>query len=222
MEEELNVLESILPLDDFQRGEKQNEVILRVPLDSPVLVTDLETGRAVEMQRLSHVTLKCRLNDDYPEGREPPSLDLECCWMSDKHLATLKRLLLDHWHDKREIGEVVLYQWYQLLRDRALQTLDIHDSVKIQTSIIFNIMLNEDKAARQADFWQCQICFDELQGCHFEELRDCGHVYCSSCLGSHCRAKVEAGQMANLTCPEPECDEPIPGDIVQRYKDVCQ
>ena len=212
--------ESILTEKEFQRGSKSNELVLQISIDVPaetkLTVMDMTTGHTAEVQHLGYIELHCRLHDEYPNDDLPPSVDIKCNWLPEKKLMVLSDLLLEYWQQERESGEVVLFQWYQLLKDQALDKLGIQEKLEVHESSAFDLIIAHDKEARRLDFWQCQICFEELQGCQFEELRDCGHVYCSTCLGSHCRARIEDGQMTSMICPEPECDEALPGDVVQR------
>ena len=220
MEEEFFALESIFNEKEFQRGSRSNECVLQITLDMPLkthlLIINKTTGQTAEVQHLGYIELHCRLHQEYPNNDVPPYFDLNCSWLPEKQKLVLSDLLLEFWQNERSSGDVVLFQWYLLSKDQALDKLRIQEKLEVHESCAFDLIIAHDKEARRLDFWQCQICFEELQGCQFEELRDCGHVYCSTCLGSHCRARIEDGQMTSMICPEPECDEALPGDVVQR------
>ncbi|GAB1864321.1 RBR-type E3 ubiquitin transferase [Camponotus japonicus] len=54
------------------------------------------------------------------------------------------------------------------------------------------------------NFYTCQICFQEYKGVHCIELRNCGHVYCKSCMKEHIRIKINE-RIKIIPCPTFDC-----------------
>ncbi|XP_073490545.1 E3 ubiquitin-protein ligase RNF14-like [Aquarana catesbeiana] len=51
----------------------------------------------------------------------------------------------------------------------------------------------------------CNICFSEKLGSECTYFKDCGHVYCDSCLRDYFEIQIRDGQVRSLNCPEPKC-----------------
>lgn len=63
------------------------------------------------------------------------------------------------------------------------------------------------------------ICFDEKMGREFYRLNECKHHFCSDCLTSMCQMHVKEGTIQLLKCPNSECKEFVPIEIMAQVLD---
>lgn len=75
--------------------------------------------------------------------------------------------------------------------------------------------------------YTCYICYDEYKGEKCVELKNCGHIYCKSCMQQHICSKIECN-VTNIMCPTIGCDNKINTDDIkslcpnmfQRYEEL--
>lgn len=63
--------------------------------------------------------------------------------------------------------------------------------------------------------FSCPLCFDDKYGSECFRMSTCKHVFCSECLIACCEIHVKDGSIQNLKCPEVDCKELIPEEILQ-------
>lgn len=70
------------------------------------------------------------------------------------------------------------------------------------------------QAFRQ-EVWCCPICFDDVSGARCEQLPGCNHVFCTTCLSTHCRTLAVDGAVERVACPDPACRLPLPPHVLR-------
>ncbi len=218
VQEELVALRSILGEEKFHAGGSGERGTMLVALEKagggPFLVRNAVSGSTVEVATLGDLEVRFKMREDYPE-REMPEFSLDCFWMTSEQLGRLAELLKSEWTE----GEVVLYHWYQLLRDRALETLEIEDRLTVESGQVLRELVRLDAKAKGTRFSECLICFSELSCQDFEVAgeKGCNHFYCRRCLAVYCRTQIEdEGNQAGVKCPDPACDSVLDHGVVRR------
>ena len=68
----------------------------------------------------------------------------------------------------------------------------------------------------------CRVCFNEKLGKECKRLMICTHIYCQDCISQYIDAKIDAGDIMNIVCLDPECNQSIAQkdirDILMTFK----
>uniref|UniRef100_UPI003AABE01E E3 ubiquitin-protein ligase RNF14-like n=1 Tax=Centroberyx gerrardi TaxID=166262 RepID=UPI003AABE01E len=79
-------------------------------------------------------------------------------------------------------------------------------------------LLVHNEAQKQKVFagmvFDCGVCFAARLGSDCVELRECGHVYCQSCMSRFCKVQIAEGNVRGVTCPQADCTAaPTPAQV---------
>lgn len=179
---------------------------------------------------LPPICLRFLLPVDYP-SKNPPEFTLTCVWLDRPRLSLLAQRLDSIWTEQE--GQEILYSWSQFLKEDALDFLNSNNEITLnqiefmETHTIDDLdkrvmqeigrfsdillFVHEFDVSKQKEVFDntpfpCDICFNEKYGKNCIKFKDCGHVYCDSCLTSYFDIHIKDGNMKALTCPEPGCD----------------
>ncbi len=188
--------------------------MIKVSLDRPLKL--MERSNSSYVSHLEPIRLHFRLPEDYPSDC-PPEVRLVCDWLDEVQAERLTRALAER-HRK---GEVVLFDWCQLLREEALALAGIDGEVRVDGPDRFGRMLHHHdlEEADEKELLDCPVCFVSLAYSDSLRLEQCGHRFCRECLFTHCNTKIQGGNAANLDCPEMGCQEEVPGHLVRQLVD---
>ncbi|KAM4629298.1 E3 ubiquitin-protein ligase RNF14-like [Polymixia lowei] len=65
-----------------------------------------------------------------------------------------------------------------------------------------------------ATVFDCEVCLVAWPGSQCVELRECGHIYCQSCLAEFCKVQITEGNVRAVACPQPDCTAtPTPAQV---------
>ncbi|XP_028841640.1 E3 ubiquitin-protein ligase RNF14-like [Denticeps clupeoides] len=235
-EDELLALSSICGPDEFVRSGASPAGVFRVrpqlrrEFTSVLKKGDRQTEHCLSF--LPPVVVTFELPADYPAG-SAPVFTLSCLWLSASQLSTVRKHLGELWQDSG--GGVVLFSWFQFLREDLLNLLSIDSRLEIHCpELPDDVANNEESHQPQASpitgptgplLWQelvryneeckqkefaghvhdCEICFTQKYGLECHRFTGCGHVFCKECICDLMSIHIKEGRVSMLTCPAVDC-----------------
>ena len=158
-------------------------------------------------------------------------------------LSKLCRCLDKIWA-KEGCGEVILFRWIQFLLDETLTSLSIESPFPLQYKRACGSNIKRRKHDERAfqdvasymklvgavveyeqqekirvfssSYFTCNVCFGEKPGSSCIEFHDCGHVFCTDCMGGYFKVQIEDGAVESLSCPTEQCEsQALPSQVKQ-------
>ncbi len=217
-EEELMALEAIFDPSDLEIRQDRcgGKIFIAVDLEEDRQIQVLDEHMQITVHHLPKLALVFTYVDGYPEEKMP-EVQIECEWLENVLLREWEAALSDLWQKRQSFGEVVLFEWCQIMKEKSVAMLYAKEfSLSVSTAVLQRIR-TYDRIIRGLRMRSCEICFDELLGATFESgSAECNHEFCPNCLKSHCEAKIENGQMTRVLCPSPSCGHPVDGATMKR------
>ncbi|GAQ78006.1 hypothetical protein KFL_000060730 [Klebsormidium nitens] len=197
---------------------------------------------SLTLEHLPPLRLTCTLPAAYP-SHSPPRFALSSVWLTRPQLGRLCRGLDEVWQENQ--GQVVVYSWADWLTRETFETLDLGESFElggtlnaegkgkesaehderaqaegwgVQDVLSRLLRYNEEKTMEEfrKGVHECQVCFAEQPGTEFVHLwPGCRHNFCRGCMTSLVDIHVKEGSLARLTCPDTDCKEPLPPNIIK-------
>ena len=226
--EEVLALRAILG-DTFSYDDETNTGIMRIDLDeieaiSLILASPSTVAGATAkskqpfptISQLPPIHLDFVFPDCYP-SENPPTRSMSAFWLNMDQISVLEEEL-DRVYEANK-GQVVLFQWNQILRESTANILNISKEITVGDEKALEALIAHDAEAKAEKFANshhlCEICCSDFLGDKFELLIPCDHYFCRECLRQHCETRIADGQAAGLSCPHPNCEEDILPTIVK-------
>ena len=166
------------------------------------------------LAHLPPLRLALQLPATYPSQHPPEVQELQALWLTAPQSEALTQALILQWQDGSLAGGPVVYQWVEWLKSAALPHLGISNSITVRPKVVTAVAGGDGSAASSQASWtaeevamslmrwaasrsqelflqqvcRCPICWDDVPGSACVRLPDCQHVFCSSCIGEHCRS----------------------------------
>ncbi|KIK71274.1 hypothetical protein GYMLUDRAFT_211354 [Collybiopsis luxurians FD-317 M1] len=216
--EELEVLESIYPDfvadNDLSRGSVKLEIPIELEEPHVVYIEDAtkqeDSKKSLKLSLLPPLLIHIILPPNYPLQAPPQLLSIRVThlWMPTLQL---QQHLLDMWQQ----GEGVLYNWIEFIRSGKfldqLEMIKDHRLLCLQHSspqLLAPLLTAFETSARFNEFNQnsypCSVCLSSFKGSKCLQL-SCSHIFCRSCLEDFWGLCITEGEIARVTCPDPEC-----------------
>ena len=177
----------------------------------------------------------------YP-SKDPPAFRLTCNWLNFSQLSTLCHKLDTIWFQNQ--GRTILFDWFQFLSEELFQFLNIkfpytlnmespkhsHDKRAIQDAVSSSDLLETVQSFNSHKLHQiftqnchyCCICMNTYIGSSCLQIQPCLHVFCKMCLSKYLKIRIQDSAIANLSCPQNNCESLLTEQIVSQTvnKDV--
>lgn len=166
--------------------------------------------RDVEFAHLPPLSLRLTLPNDYP-GDQPPAVQLSVMydWLPRAKLEEMERMVQDLWNDYGRCQ--ILFAYISYLQDAIDNSFDLDQSADgclvlsaSQEAELVKYDVETSQAIFNANTFDCGICLEPKKGSLCYLLKDCGHVFCRSCLQDFYNTAISEGDVTNVKCLSPE------------------
>lgn len=224
-----------LPLDQLKKESSSESN--RDP-NKPSLERTISGKRAhatIECTYLSPIQVDISLPDSYPSENKP-IFTITCDWLCRSQITDLSLKLNQIWEENQSMP--ILFTWFEWVKSNLVEYLNLfdppntinltpmsedddtaHNDLRSAEEIIVDLMrhnfIEEIKEYRNTP-QNCMICFDEKMGAEFIRLNGCKHHFCLACMSDMCRMHVKEGTIQLLKCPNTECKEFVPIDVMSQ------
>ncbi|XP_021316090.1 E3 ubiquitin-protein ligase RNF14-like isoform X2 [Sorghum bicolor] len=188
---------------------------------------------ACSLKHLPPVVLTCLLPCSYP-STSAPYFTISAKWLDEPKVSHLCAMLDEIWTDLP--GQEVVYRWLDWLNSSSWPCISLNDNIILvpdktsdvgdERAIARRLLVDSTIPLMQSynerrsheiflkSFHECGICLSENTGRNFIKL-PCHHLFCLTCMKSHCRIHVTEGNLTQLTCPDTTCRSPLPPSVLK-------
>ncbi|EZA58019.1 E3 ubiquitin-protein ligase RNF14 [Ooceraea biroi] len=108
-----------------------------------------------------------------------------------------------------------IHMVHSMPKDNTASLAALCDPRAMNKTLSTNIkqsLVSYDKKQRKLQFGKnfhdCDICFEWCTGLQCIELKNCGHIYCKTCVREHIEMKLK-GYNKDISCPSVDCSREI-------------
>ena len=173
-----------------------------------------EAQAAPEIKQLSYLpplTIDLKLPGGYPSDL-PPEFRLSSLWIPSEKLEDLEAHLRSLWEENGR--NAVVYDFIDYLQQLSEKAFDVdmsRDGVSQEGQHLEIVLLDYDLMMQKAKFdeetFECGICLEPKKGKACHRLNLCGHVFCVECLKDFYNTCITEGDIQNVKCQAPKCEE---------------
>jgi hypothetical protein len=148
-------------------------LVIPVELEHPIRI---KCTREEKVRFLPGMALTFATSEKYPES-EPPSISVECCWLSSEKQRKIEEDARQIWENSKElclfniIDEIT--EWAKNLF--GLEMLDLSEAT-FDEAVSFAQM--EENIRFEQGTYFCAICLENRKGTECFKLSRCGHTFC--------------------------------------------
>ncbi|KAF2728352.1 RING finger protein-like protein [Polyplosphaeria fusca] len=236
--EELNTLQSIYPEIVV---DSRHSFAITLDLDvvpaRPFPVTFDADPSIHHLSCLPPIHLEITLQDGYPTEC-PPLLKLTASWLSPSILEKLERDGIALWEASE--GMLMLFGYISDLQEAAETVFGLTEpstfSSQLRPLLLdYDAQQTRDKFNRET--FECEVCLEPKKGTVCYRMKNCGHVFCVSCLQEGFNNSIKEGDIDNIKCMSMDCGKsgkkkdrilspnellqiPLAVDVVKRFANL--
>ncbi|XP_066331602.1 uncharacterized protein [Miscanthus floridulus] len=188
---------------------------------------------ACSLKHLPPVVLTCLLPCSYP-STNAPYFTISAKWLDEPKVSHLCAMFDEIWTELP--GQEVVYRWLDWLNSSSWACISLNDNIILvpdktsdvgdERAIARRLLVDSTIPLMQSynerrsheiflkSLHECGICLSENTGRNFIKL-PCHHLFCLTCMKSHCRIHVTEGNLTQLTCPDTTCRSPLPPSVLK-------
>ncbi|GMT33963.1 hypothetical protein PFISCL1PPCAC_25260, partial [Pristionchus fissidentatus] len=223
----LECFDGSLDFDDSGNGPITGKIRIDLPLLEKPVVIFAEVGIDVQfrtVQALEYCTLKFSLPPEYPAV--PPSIDVDCSWMSELRCARVKEMILETAATYED--QPMLYAIAFAVKEKACENLERHVRVdgtpyciahKIDGATMLHRLVEAGVAvelkAFERECHDCEVCYENEPGTRCVRFFPCRHVYCSRCVQQYFVGLLKSEGIRTFECLADACSSIAAQEVVK-------
>lgn len=163
----------------------------------------------VQIDFISPIVVNFVMPPGYPSS-EPPTIELQCLWLSPEHIEMLKERLYHLWEENYRC--VVLFTWIDFLQNEGFGFLNLEFPLAVSETALEQLLKVsrklKDKSFRAKSHY-CDVCSQIKKGVNLVKFETCGHLVCRECGHSHIEDILNKRQIDKVICNVENCEDKL-------------